>query len=66
MSLICEDGSGMATAESYCTVAFASAYFTARAVTAWGALAFWKVRHRACTGWSKSKYLSACLVYLYL
>lgn len=35
MSLIEEDGSGKSTAESYCTVAFASTYHTARGNAAW-------------------------------
>jgi len=35
MSIIAEDGTGKATAESFCTVAEASAYHTARGNTAW-------------------------------
>jgi hypothetical protein len=38
MALIVEDGTGLSTAESYISVADASTYFTARAVTAWAAL----------------------------
>lgn len=47
MSLIVEDGTGMATAESYISVADASTYFTARAVTTWGALATDALREAA-------------------
>ena len=39
MSLICEDGSIVTGAESYCSVADASAYHTARGNAAWAALA---------------------------
>jgi hypothetical protein len=39
MSLIAEDGTGLSTAESYISVADATAYFSARAITAWAALA---------------------------
>jgi len=38
MSLICEDGSIVTGAESYCSVADASAYHTARGNAAWAAL----------------------------
>lgn len=38
MSLIVEDGTGKADAESYCDVAYADAYFLARAHAAWAAL----------------------------
>ena len=39
MALIVEDGSGKSDAESYCTVAFATAYHAARGNAAWAALA---------------------------
>lgn len=35
MSLIVEDGTGLPDAESYASVAFADAYFTARNNSAW-------------------------------
>ena len=38
MSLICEDGSIVTGAESYCTVAFANTYLANRGYTAWDAL----------------------------
>ena len=38
MSIIVEDGTGLATAESYISVADASTYFTARGNTTWDAL----------------------------
>ena len=38
MALIVEDGTGLATAESYISVADANAYFLARGNTTWGAL----------------------------
>jgi hypothetical protein len=38
MSIIIEDGTGLATAEACISVADASTYFTARGVTAWGAV----------------------------
>lgn len=38
MALIEEDGTGKSTAESYCTGAFADAYFLARGNAAWAAL----------------------------
>lgn len=47
MSLIVEDGTGKSTAESYISVADASTYFTARAVTAWAALATDALREAA-------------------
>ena len=47
MSIIVEDGTGKATAESYISVADASTYFTARGVTAWGALATDALREAA-------------------
>jgi len=39
MSLIVEDGTGLATAETYISVADASTYFTARGNTTWDAIA---------------------------
>ena len=39
MSLIVEDGTGRADAESYASVSVADAYHTARGNTAWAALA---------------------------
>ena len=47
MSLEVEDGTGKATAESYISVVDASTYFTARAVTAWAALASDALREAA-------------------
>ena len=47
MSLIVEDGTGLATAESYISVADATTYFTARSVTTWGALATDALREAA-------------------
>ena len=38
MALIAEDGTGLATAESFCSVAFADAYLDARGFTPWAAL----------------------------
>ena len=38
MALVVEDGTGLATAESYISVADASTYFTARGNTTWDAL----------------------------
>ena len=46
MSLICEDGSIVTGAESYCSVADASAYHTARGNAAWAALASDTVREQ--------------------
>uniref|UniRef100_A0A6M3LK78 Putative structural protein n=1 Tax=viral metagenome TaxID=1070528 RepID=A0A6M3LK78_9ZZZZ len=39
MSIVVEDGTGLATAESYISVADASTYFTARGNTTWDAIA---------------------------
>lgn len=39
MAIICEDGTGLSTAETYISVADASTYFTARAITSWAAIA---------------------------
>lgn len=47
MSIVIEDGTGLSTAESYISVADATTYFTARAVTAWGALATDALREAA-------------------
>jgi hypothetical protein len=47
MSLIVEDGTGKNTAESYISVADATTYFTARAITAWSALATDALREAA-------------------
>jgi len=47
MSIIIEDGTGLATAEAYISVADASTYFTARAVTTWAALATDAIREAA-------------------
>lgn len=38
MSLVVEDGTGLSTAEAYCSVAEATAYHAARGNTAWGDL----------------------------
>lgn len=46
MSLIVESGTGSATSESYCSVADASAYHTARGNAAWAALASDTVREQ--------------------
>lgn len=46
MALIVEDGSNVAGAESYCSVADASAYHTAQGNAAWGALASDTVREQ--------------------
>lgn len=47
MAIVVETGTGSATAESYISVADASAYFTARGVTAWAALATDALREAA-------------------
>jgi len=47
MALEVEDGSIVTGAESYCTVAFASTYHTARGNTAWAALATDALREAA-------------------
>ncbi len=47
MSIVIEDGTGLSTAESYISVADATTYFTARAVTSWGALATDALREAA-------------------
>ena len=47
MSLIVEDGTGKSTSESYISVADASTYFAARAVTSWAALATDALREAA-------------------
>jgi hypothetical protein len=47
MALIVEDGTGKSTSESYISVSDASTYFTARAVTAWAALATDAIREAA-------------------
>jgi len=39
MALVTEDGTGLATAESYISVADATTYFTARGVSTWDAIA---------------------------
>jgi hypothetical protein len=46
MALITEDGTGKADAESYCSVAFATAYHDARGNTAWAGLASDTVREQ--------------------
>jgi hypothetical protein len=46
MSLVVEDGTGLATAESYISVADASTYHTARGNAAWAALASDTVREQ--------------------
>ena len=54
MALIVEDGTGLATAESYISVADASTYHTARGNAAWAALASDTVREqclRRATGY---------------
>jgi len=38
MTIIVEDGTGKANAESYCTVAFADQYFSARNIPSWAAV----------------------------
>jgi hypothetical protein len=47
MAIVVEDGTGKSTAESYISVADASSYFTARAVTTWAALATDALREAA-------------------
>ena len=47
MAIIVEDGTGLATAESYISVADASTYFTARGNTTWAALATDALREAA-------------------
>ncbi|MBT2333619.1 hypothetical protein J7E49_06840 [Variovorax paradoxus] len=47
MTLIVEDGTGKADAESYCSVAFATTYHAARGNAAWGALATDALREQA-------------------
>jgi hypothetical protein len=47
MALIVEDGTGKSNSESFISVADASTYFTARAVTAWAALATDAIREAA-------------------
>jgi len=46
MALVVESGAGLAGAESYCSVAFATAYHEARGNTAWAALASDTVREQ--------------------
>ena len=46
MTLIVEDGTGLATAESYCTLVEAAAYHTAQGNAAWAALASDTVREQ--------------------
>lgn len=46
MALVVEDGSGLANAESYISVADATAYFAARGVASWAALASDTVREQ--------------------
>lgn len=47
MAITVEDGTGKSTAESYISVADATTYFTARAVTTWAALATDAIREAA-------------------
>lgn len=46
MSLVTEDGTAKADAESYCTVAFATTYHSDRGNAAWAALASDTVREQ--------------------
>lgn len=46
MSIIVEDGTGLATAESYCSVAEATTYFSGIGNTAWAALASDAIREQ--------------------
>lgn len=47
MALIVEDGSGVAGAESYCTVVYATAYHANRGNAAWAALASDTIREQS-------------------
>lgn len=46
MSLVVEDGTGLSTAEAYCSVAEATAYHSARGNAAWAALASDAIREQ--------------------